>query len=43
VTADSIAESLAGKCVLVTGATGFFGTAVVERVLASLPTHGWCC
>src|SRR5437763_12606840 len=32
-----IAESLAGKRVLVTGATGFLGTAMVERLLRSVP------
>jgi HAD superfamily hydrolase (TIGR01490 family) len=37
VTAASIAGALAGKRMLVTGATGFVGTAIVERVLASLP------
>ena len=32
-----IAESLAGRRVAVTGATGFLGTAVVERLLRSVP------
>jgi fatty acyl-CoA reductase len=32
-----IADSLAGKRVLVTGATGFLGTALVERLLRSVP------
>jgi len=32
-----IAESLAGKRVAVTGATGFVGTALVERLLRSVP------
>jgi fatty acyl-CoA reductase len=32
-----IAESLAGKRIVVTGATGFVGTALVERLLRSVP------
>ncbi|MGO9560004.1 MAG: HAD-IB family phosphatase [Acidimicrobiales bacterium] len=32
-----IAESLAGKRIAVTGATGFLGTAIVERLLRSVP------
>ena len=32
-----IAESLAGRRVLVTGATGFLGTALVERLLRAVP------
>ncbi|MBV8690155.1 MAG: SDR family oxidoreductase, partial [Actinobacteria bacterium] len=32
-----IAESLAGKRVLVTGATGFLGTALTERLLRAVP------
>jgi fatty acyl-CoA reductase len=32
-----IAESLAGKRLLVTGSTGFLGTALVERLLRSVP------
>ena len=32
-----IAEALAGKRVAVTGATGFLGTALVERLLRSVP------
>jgi fatty acyl-CoA reductase len=32
-----IAESLAGKKIAITGATGFLGTAVVERLLRSVP------
>jgi alcohol-forming fatty acyl-CoA reductase len=32
-----IAESLAGKRIAVTGATGFLGTALVERLLRSVP------
>ncbi len=34
---DVIAESLAGKRIAVTGATGFVGTALVERILRSVP------
>jgi len=33
-----IAEALAGKRIVVTGATGFLGTALVERLLRSVPT-----
>jgi fatty acyl-CoA reductase len=32
-----IAESLAGRRIAVTGATGFLGTAIVERLLRSVP------
>ena len=32
-----IAEALAGKRIAVTGATGFVGTALVERLLRSVP------
>ena len=32
-----IAESLAGKRIVVTGATGFVGTALVERLLRCVP------
>src|SRR5688500_1012019 len=32
-----IAEALAGRRVAVTGATGFLGTAIVERLLRSVP------
>ncbi len=32
-----IAESLAGKRIVVTGATGFLGTAIVERLLRAVP------
>ncbi len=32
-----VAETLAGRHVLVTGATGFLGTALVERILRSVP------
>jgi HAD superfamily hydrolase (TIGR01490 family) len=32
-----IAESLAGKRIAITGATGFVGTALVERILRSVP------
>ena len=32
-----IAEALAGKRVAITGATGFLGTALVERLLRSVP------
>src|SRR5262245_55425117 len=30
----------AGKCVLVTGSTGFLGKAIVEKMLRSLPDTG---
>jgi HAD superfamily hydrolase (TIGR01490 family) len=33
----TIADTLAGKRILVTGATGFLGTALVERLLRSVP------
>ena len=32
-----IAESLAGKRIAITGSTGFVGTALVERLLRSVP------
>jgi len=32
-----IAQDLAGKCIAVTGSTGFLGTALVERLLRSVP------
>ena len=32
-----ITEALAGKRIAVTGATGFLGTALVERLLRSVP------
>ena len=32
-----IAESLAGKRIAITGATGFVGTALVERLLRCVP------
>ena len=32
-----IAEALAGKRIAVTGATGFVGTALVERLLRAVP------
>ena len=32
-----IAESLAGKRIAITGATGFVGTALVERLLRGVP------
>ena len=32
-----IAEALAGKRIAITGATGFVGTALVERLLRSVP------
>ena len=35
--ANAIAESLAGRRVAITGATGFLGTALVERFLRSVP------
>jgi len=35
--APVIADALAGKRILVTGATGFLGTALVERLLRSVP------
>src|SRR5688500_18825729 len=35
--AAMIRESLAGKRIAVTGATGFLGTALVERLLRSVP------
>ena len=35
--AGVIAESLAGKRIAITGATGFVGTALVERLLRSVP------
>lgn len=33
----SIAEYYAGKCVLITGATGFMGKVLVEKLLRSCP------
>src|SRR5262249_5713070 len=36
-TMSTIQEFFAGKTVLVTGATGFLGKALVEKVLRSLP------
>src|SRR5439155_19783670 len=36
-TASRIRSSLAGKHVLVTGVTGFLGTALLERLLAEFP------
>ncbi|QIN83605.1 HAD-IB family hydrolase [Rubrobacter tropicus] len=35
-----LAESYRGKCVLLTGGTGFLGTAIVEKTLRSLPDLG---
>ncbi|MEY4371679.1 MAG: hypothetical protein RL219_448, partial [Actinomycetota bacterium] len=32
-----IAQSLAGKRIAITGATGFVGTALVERLLRGVP------
>jgi fatty acyl-CoA reductase len=32
-----IAEALAGKRIAITGSTGFVGTALVERLLRSVP------
>ena len=32
------AESLAGKRIAITGSTGFLGTALVERLIRSVPT-----
>ena len=32
-----IAESLAGRRIAITGSTGFLGTALVERILRSVP------
>jgi alcohol-forming fatty acyl-CoA reductase len=32
-----IAEALAGKRIAVTGSTGFLGTAIVEKLLRSVP------
>ena len=37
-----IAEALAGKRVAITGATGFLGTALVERLLRSVPDTELC-
>jgi fatty acyl-CoA reductase len=37
VMADTIPESLAGKRIAITGSTGFVGTALVERLLRSVP------
>jgi len=33
----TIADALSGKRILVTGATGFLGTALVERLLRAVP------
>src|SRR5829696_9110937 len=35
--ASMISESLAGKRIAITGSTGFVGTALVERLLRSVP------
>ena len=35
-----LAEAYRGKSVLLTGGTGFLGTAVVEKMLRSLPSLG---
>ncbi len=35
---ESVATALAGKRILVTGATGFLGTALVERLVRSIPS-----
>ena len=35
--APVIAEALAGKRIAITGSTGFVGTALVERLLRSVP------
>ena len=38
-----IAEALAGRRIAVTGATGFLGTALVERLLRPCPAASSCC
>ena len=38
-----IAASLAGKRIAITGATGFVGTALVERLLRGVPECSSCC
>ena len=35
-----LAESYRGKAILLTGGTGFLGTALVEKILRSIPDLG---
>jgi len=37
-----IQASLAGKRIFITGSTGFLGTALVERLLRTVPTYSSC-
>lgn len=39
-TKPSIAEFLSGKNVFITGATGFLGTVLIERLLSATPDIG---